>query len=312
MSEPLVGAILAAGRGSRIQPLSDDLPKPLLPLLDQPIIGWQIQRMRALGIREVHVVVGYLGSLLVEELGDGSRWGVELHFIEQRELHGIAHAVGLLEPFLHGRPFVLFLGDIFFEVPNLVTMLDLFRETDADCVLAVCRESDEKILRRNFEVLLDDDRRVREVREKPTVVEGDLKGCGLYLFSAEIFESIRRTPRSGLRGEFELTDSIQVHVDRGFVVRPAEIVERDWNISIPRDLLDLNLHLLDLQGASSYVADSAVLGADVELVKTVVLDDATVEAGARLEKCLVFPGSKVPPGRWQKTMFLPVGALTFE
>lgn len=312
MSEPLVGAILAAGRGSRIQPLSDDLPKPLLPLLDQPIIGWQIQRMRTLGIREVHVVVGYLGGRMVEELGDGSRWGVELNFVEQRELHGIAHAVGLLEPYVGERPFVLFLGDIFFEVPRLERMLEIHRETDADCVLAVCREPDHAILRRNFEVLLDDDRRVREVREKPKEVEGDLKGCGLYLFSSEIFESIRRTPRSGLRGEFELTDSIQVHVDRGFVVRPAEIVERDWNISIPRDLLDLNLHLLELQGANAYVADTASVPPDAELVRTVLLDDARVEPGARLERCMVLPGGRVPAGSWRNTIFLPAGALAFE
>ena len=73
MTRPLVGAILAAGQGSRIQPLSADTPKPLLPLLHQPIIGYQIQRMRALGIEEVYVVVGYFGNRLMQELSDGSR-----------------------------------------------------------------------------------------------------------------------------------------------------------------------------------------------------------------------------------------------
>lgn len=312
MSDVLVGAILAAGQGSRIRPLSEETPKPLLPLLDQPIIGWQLQRMRALEIREVYIVVGYLGEQLVDELGDGSRWGVKLHYIEQATRDGIGHAVGLLEPFIGERPFMLFLGDIFFEIKRLDAMLDVRRQHGADSVLAVSRESDHGILRRNFEVLLDDEGAVRAVHEKPAVIEGDIKGCGLYLFSHEIFESIRQTPRSALRGEIELTDSIQVHIDRGFSIYPAEIVHRDWNISIPRDLMELNLHLLELQGANAYVADSVTLPDDVVLVKSVILDGAVVSPGVRLERCLVMAGSTVAPGNWRQTIFFEGGALAFE
>lgn len=312
MTRPLVGAILAAGQGSRIQPLSADTPKPLLPLLHQPIIGYQIQRMRALGIEEVYVVVGYFGNRLMQELGDGSRWGVELHYVEQTTRDGIGHAVSLLEPMIGDRSFVLFLGDIFFELDRIERLRDALDDDSADSVLAVTRESDAAVLRRNFEVLLSDDGTVREVREKPRVVEGDIKGCGLYLFSGEIFESIRNTPRSALRGEIELTDAIQVHIDRGFRVVAAEVVERDWNISIPRDLLELNMHLLDENGVNACVADSVSLPGDVTIVKSVLLDGARVEPGTRLERCLVLAGASVSSGRWKDTIFFEGGALAFE
>ncbi|MEX1026137.1 MAG: sugar phosphate nucleotidyltransferase [Planctomycetota bacterium] len=309
MSAPLVGAILAAGRGDRIKPLSDELPKPLLPLLEHPIIGWQILALRELGITDVYVVVGYLGDRLRAALGDGDRFGVRLHYVEQTTRDGLAPAVGQLEPHVAGRSFVLFLGDIYIDLLDLAPLVELRAEHEpsADVVLAVSREPDPAVLRRNFEVLLDAEGRVRAVREKPAVVEGDLKGSGLYRFSPEIFESIRRTPRSELRGEFELTDAIQVHIDRGFVVRPAAIAGRDWNISAPHDLLALNLEMLDQRQEDRFVAGRVAPGA--VLVRSVVLAGAEVATGAHLENCVALPGARVPAGTWSDTLFHRGGAL---
>ena len=73
---PLKGVILAAGKGTRIQPFSDQAPKPLLPVLDRPLVAWQIEAMRSLGIEEILIVVGHLGHHLVKALGDGRDHGV--------------------------------------------------------------------------------------------------------------------------------------------------------------------------------------------------------------------------------------------
>ena len=86
----MVGVILAAGRGSRIQPFSSRYPKPILPVCNKPILEHQIAHMVALGIREVIIVVGHLGYEIARVLGDGHQLGVKIQYAEQKEILGIA------------------------------------------------------------------------------------------------------------------------------------------------------------------------------------------------------------------------------
>lgn len=299
---PVEGVILAAGKGRRIRPFSERYPKPLLPLLDRPLLAWQIEAMRRVGVRDITIVIGHLGHRVVEELGDGARFGVRLRYVEQEEMLGIAHAVAQLEAHL-SKPFLLFLGDIFFETTGLDSMLDLFGRDDVQAVLAVKVEPDAAALRRNFTVEADVDGRVRRVIEKPRHPRTDLKGCGLYLFDPSVFDSIRRTPRTALRDEYELTDAIQIFIDDGYGVVAAPVVQRDLNLSEPRDLLDLNLHVLEAEGRDNYVAESARVDPSAVLRRAVVMAGAAVEAGAILEESVVLPGERVGPGRHRRVVF---------
>jgi glucose-1-phosphate thymidylyltransferase len=287
-SASLEGVILAAGKGKRIRPFSEQYPKPLLPLLDRPLLAWQIDAMRQLGIVDITIVIGHLGHRVVQELGDGEAFGVQLRYVEQDQMLGIAHAVGQLERHLT-RPFLLFLGDIFFETTNLDSMVDLFTRSGVDGVLAVKREPELAAIRRNFTVDLDDRGFVRRVIEKPRNPRTDLKGCGLYLFA--------------LRDEYELTDAIQIFIDLGYGVMPATVVQRDLNLSEPADLLELNLHVLDQSGAPNYVAPSARVAAGAQLEHSVVMDRAVVMDGAQLHECVVLPGEKVPAGLHRRLVF---------
>jgi len=308
-SSAFQGVILAAGKGTRIQPLSEHLPKPLLPILDKPLLVWQIQEMRGLGIRDIVIVIGHLGHHVVNELGNGSAHGVNITYVEQQEMLGIAHAVAQLTPYID-RPFLLFLGDIFFETSDLSTMIELFEPEGVGGVLAVKRESDIDAIRKNFTVTLDDAGFVERVIEKPLNPTTDLKGCGLYLFDNSIFDAIRRTPRTAFRDEYELTESVQIFVDQGAGVVPALVVENDLNLSTGRDLLDINLHVMKSAGHDNWIAESATVDADAELNSVVVMADAHVSALAQLEECLVLPGETVPPGRHRRKIFMQGREIT--
>ncbi len=305
---PFQGVILAAGKGTRIQPFSDHLPKPLLPILDRPLLVWQIEAMRRLGVLDIVIVIGHLGHFVVQTLGDGSRYGVRLTYVEQERTLGIAHAVAQLERDVD-RPFLLFLGDIFFETENLGSMLELFERDGVDAVLAVKKEPDAAAIRRNFTVDLDERGFVQRVIEKPRHPRTDLKGCGLYLFDPTFFDAIRRTPRTALRDEYELTDSIQIFIEYGYGVLPAPVVQQDLNLSEPRDLLELNLRCMrrsapgDGRVAGSHVAPTAVIEDGARLDGCVVMDGARVPAGAVLESCLVLPGEAIRSGRFRRTIF---------
>ena len=291
-----MGVILAAGKGTRMRPFSEHWPKPILPVLGKPLMDYQLEMMAGMGIRRVVVVVGHLGHEVVRALGDGSEWGVSIQYVEQEEMLGIAHAVGRLEAYVD-RPFFLFLGDIFFDTEDLGEMLARFRRDQLGGVLACKREPDLEAMKRNFAVMAGDDGLVTRVVEKPRFPRTDLKGCGIYLFDQAFFDAVRRTPRTALRDEYEITDSIQMFLDDGYAVAAAEVVKADKNVSFPRDLLELNLLLLSQRDEENWIEDGVDVADDAQLQRSVVMSGSTIGAGAELDECLCFPGARVPAGR---------------
>jgi dTDP-glucose pyrophosphorylase len=286
---PLLGVILAAGKGTRLQPFSERYPKPILPILGKPLLQYQVECLRDLGVRRVIIVIGHLGFEIVRALGDGRQLGVELEYVEQGRTLGIAHAVSKLEPLVN-RPFMLFLGDIFFVHDDLERMVAMLGRDGVRGVLAVKDEPSIEAVRRNFVVREDEEGFVKRVIEKPQHPPSRLKGCGLYLFDPVFFDAARRTPRTAMRDEYELTDAIQIFVDDGHRVRAARVIRDDLNLSYPSDLLDINLKLL---------GDRNLIGKDVRLPPgcrvehSVILDRVTVTHPIEIRDTLVFPGVTV-------------------
>lgn len=290
----IVGAILAAGKGSRVAQLPTRLPKPVLPILNQPVICHQLDAMHAVGIRKVFIVVGYRGYEVVREI---ERFGhapdLSIEYIEQEETLGIAHSVGCLESRLDG-PFFLFLGDIYFHAPRINELVEDFRDPGVDAVLGAIEEEDPALISRNYCILADATGRVTEVVEKPRFPRSRLKGVGLYLLGPMVFDAIRRTPRTAMRNEYEITDSLQILIDDGYNVRVSRAVERDLNITYPSDLLAANLWLLRHRGLSNAISSDAIVAEDAELVDVVVGSRATIGAGTSMKNCVVFSDSSVP------------------
>jgi dTDP-glucose pyrophosphorylase len=285
----LLGVILAAGKGARLQPFSERYPKPILPILGRPLLEYQIECLREVGVRRVIIVVGHLGFEIVRVLGDGHHLGVEIEFVDQERTLGIAHAVSKLEP-LVDRPFMLFLGDIFFVHDDLESMVAMLGRDGVRGVLAVKDEPSIEAVRRNFVVLEDGDGFVKRVIEKPQYPPSRLKGCGLYLFDPAFFDAARRTPRTAMRDEYELTDAIQIFVDDGHRVRAARVIRDDLNLSYPSDLLDINLKLL---GNRSLIGKDVRLPPGCRVEHSVILDGATVTHPIEIRDTLVFPGVTV-------------------
>ncbi|MHC5066073.1 MAG: sugar phosphate nucleotidyltransferase [Planctomycetota bacterium] len=289
----LKGVILAAGKGTRMQPFSEHYPKPILPLGGKPLISHQLEILAQIGIRDVTIVIGHLGQEVVNALGDGSRYGLKIEYVVQEETLGIAHAVSGLERFVD-RPFFLLLGDIYFETDKLDSMIEQFRGS-ADGVLAVKRESDPAAIRRNFVVITDADKRVTRVIEKPRHPRTNLKGCGIYLFDLAFFDAVRRTPRTALRNEYEITDSIQIFIEDGYRVEAAEVVMEDLNLSFPKDLLDLNLHYLERKGHENLLGKNVKLADGSRVKRSVLMDGVEIDRPVTIEDCLIFPGVKLSP-----------------
>ncbi|MFN7974635.1 MAG: sugar phosphate nucleotidyltransferase [Acidobacteriota bacterium] len=286
-----IGVILAAGAGARIRPLSHALPKPLLPVCNKPIAQHQLEAMRAIGIQDFRFVVSPLDDKVRGHFGDGSRFGVRVSYVVQSEQLGIAHAVLQCEETVD-RPVLVFLGDVYIVPKDLATMVGLLG-SHAMAVLAVRREDDPVLMRRNFTVALRDDGTVARVIEKPRHPANNLKGCGIYLFDLPAFDSIRRTPKTAMRDEYEITNSIQLLIDDGHPVRVAEVVEWDMNVTSPCDLLACNRWELARRKLGSLVGADVRLASGAAVPGSVVGDGASIVHPITVKDCLVFPGTRV-------------------
>ncbi len=306
----LVGAILAAGKGSRLQPLSEAYPKPLLPICNKPIVGYQLEYMRKLGIDEAFLVVGELGEMFERHFGDGSSYGIKLHYLTQETQLGIAHAVMKLEQYI-STPFLLFLGDIFIISDTLDDMVRQWREKDADAVLAVKKDTPENI-RRNFAIALDDKGRVTRVIEKPRYPVNDLKGCGIYLFDVSIFDAIRRTPRTAMRDEYEITESIQIYIEDGHPVYVSHALQDDINITFPEDLIDCCIREMKHRGVDKVIGEDAFFRGSPEIRWSVIGNNAMIDGDGPIEECVVFPNTRVKhEGHIKRMIITPEYELEF-
>ena len=293
-NKKLSGAIIAGGRGSRFNPVSLTIPKALLPICNKPIIMHQIDYLKELQVEDIFIVVGYLKEQIIEQLGDGSSFGVKIKYIVQERPEGSGHAVGLLEGSINGN-FVLFLGDISIKINRILKHLrHIYRAHVENVSLLACKiEEDLNRLRQNFAIILDKNKKVISVIEKPCKPPTKLKGCGVYLFTPEIFEAIRKTPRSGKRNEYELTNAIQTLVELGQPVYPIEIIDWDVNISSADELYRCNylwfkeMHMKNLIGKDCRINKSAkiensIIGDCVQIPNPVTIKDSLIFSGSAI------------------------------
>ena len=114
--------ILAAGLGTRLRPLTDTIPKPLLPVGGTPLVLWNLLLLRTNGIQEVIINLHYLGSMIEEALGDGSRWNMRITYSYEPELLGTGGGLKTAEWFFERQPFLVMNGDtlIDLDIPALL------------------------------------------------------------------------------------------------------------------------------------------------------------------------------------------------
>ena len=288
----IIGVILAAGKGTRMEPFSTHYPKPILPVCNKPLLHYQIEIMKEIGIKEVIIVIGHLGYEIAQSFGNNSYLGLKVKYVEQTETLGIAHALGKLEPYISG-PMLLMLGDIYFVTEDISNMKEKMVKQNASAVLGIKYEDDPEAIKRNFTVLVEDGDKVNRVIEKPRHITTKIKGCGLYLFDQHVFDAIRRTPRTAMRDEYEITDTIQIIIDDGFPVLISDVVKWDMNVTFPTDVLKCNLFQLSRFGKKKIIGDSADIHPQAKISKSVLGDGVVVRHPIEITNTVIFPHTTV-------------------
>ena len=220
MSE-LKGVILAAGKGSRLYPVTHAIPKPLLPLANRPTLYYAFDRLKEMGVTDICVVVGEMERQMRDFLGDGSDQGVSLSYVRQTQPQGLAHAVSFAKAFVGNSPFVLYLGDAIYG-SGFQTFAQKFLTSDCANLNIVKAVDDPS----RFGVANVEGDRIVKLVEKPRQPESNLAMAGLYFFRPDIWDVLPDLKPSA-RGEYEITDAIQMLIDRGQTVL-AGVYEGVW------------------------------------------------------------------------------------
>ncbi len=247
------GLILSGGKGTRLRPLTYTSAKQLIPVANKPILFFGIEFMRDAGITEIGIIVGETRAEIMESVGDGSRFGVNIEYIYQPEPLGLAHAVLTAEQYIGEEEFTMYLGDNLLR-DGIAGIVNEYNERKPDCMILLTPVKNPS----QFGVAeLNDDGSVKKLVEKPSEPKSDLALVGVYLFNKKIFEAARKIKPS-FRGELEITDAIQQLMDDGHSVYPS-IVKGWWkDTGKLDDMLEANRLILDtLEGKIEGHVDEA-------------------------------------------------------
>jgi NDP-sugar pyrophosphorylase family protein len=180
--------ILAAGVGSRLDPLTRNVPKPMVPILNRPVMEYLITLLRKHGFTEIMVNLHYLGDQIAQYFGDGSKWNVEIHWSFEEQLWGDAGSLKRQESFFRDETFLVIGGDDLTDM-DLTRVLKTHKEKNALATIALSLVDDPS---EYGIVLMNEESRITRFLEKPKgeVIFSNTANTGVYVFEPEIFELI--------------------------------------------------------------------------------------------------------------------------
>lgn len=221
------GLLCCGGKGTRLFPLTKVINKHLVPVGNKPMVYYGLEKMAEAGIKEVLIVCGIEQcGTLIEQLGDGKDWGLNLTYKVQTEAGGIAQAISLAENFSNGDSLFVILGDNIFNMStkyitqNFKNGAKIFLKEVRDPERFGVAEITKKLSLNNNQV------QVMSIEEKPKNPKSNLAVTGIYIYDNTVFDKIR-TLKASSRGELEVTDLNNLYIKENSMV--AEIMQdNNW------------------------------------------------------------------------------------
>jgi len=310
--------IMAAGIGTRLRPVTDVLPKPMVPIANRPALYHILSLLKRHGITEVVINLHHLPELITDYLGDGSALGMEIAYSFERELLGTAGGVKNNAAFLGEDTFLVMSGDALTDA-DLTGLVSAHRRNGSIATMSVKEVADPS---EYGVVVADDEGRVVGFQEKPTIEEARsrLCNCGMYVFEPEILSHIPE-------GQFDdfgkrlfpdlLKQGVPFHActideywsDVGnlkeYVRGNGDALARRVGIDIPGTEVRPGVWVEDgtKLPESLYIEAPVLIGSKCRIAEDVVIegpavigDGSTLEKAAQVTRTLLLPGSLVPSG----------------
>lgn len=283
--------ILSAGYGTRLWPLTEDRTKPAIPILGKPLVGYVAEYLARYGCDEIVVNLHHRPESVRRALGDGSKFGVKLHYVEEPEILGTSGGIDNARALLDGETFIAVNGKIITDI-NLNSALETHRRTHALATLVVLPNPSCQ----RFSIVKSKDEMLDGFGGMPSA--GDFVGqdpplmfTGIQILDPAIFDYIPRGvfshsttdvyPRAVAEGE-----RVALHVTQG-----------NWyELSTIQRYLDISLQLLEQTGADISVGSDCRISTSAKVNEAVLWDSVVVEDGARVRRAILADNVRIPAG----------------
>ena len=295
---PLKAVVLAAGKGVRLWPLTENRSKHMIPVAGKPIVEHVISAIRSAGIRSIVLVTRYRSELIKKHIGNGSKLGVTVDYVDQPDISGTASAISMARDQVGSNDFLVAYGDLVVTPRAIKRVVDTYRKKGRKPTIGlipVSRPESYGMAKVSGDLLT-------EIIEKPSQSQSpsNLANTGIYVLNPTIFDHLQTTLRSG-RGEFEITDTISSLAKTGTPVAWARIDPSDWqDIGKPWDVLAANARLLarSKRRIAGRIEEGAKVTGQVTIEKGALIRTGTViEGPARIgEGAVIGPLAHIRAG----------------
>ncbi|KON28003.1 hypothetical protein AC481_03010 [miscellaneous Crenarchaeota group archaeon SMTZ-80] len=269
--------ILAAGKGVRLLPITESRPKHILPVGGVPLIERIVESLRANNIQDLFIVVGYKKRAIIEYLDDIIKHSTKIKYIEQDEPLGTADSIKLARDYIGKEDFMVIYGDLFIR-PRTIERIIREYHKGKESIIGI--KTSKKI--GDYGIVITENDHIKRIIEKPTrkVKRTNSINTGIYILNKDVFDGIEETERS-IRGEYELTSSLNIAVQHNVKIRAVSLDEEEWmDIGYPWDLFDANERALNY---IKHTIEGAVEN-NVSMIGPVILEkDAKILSGSRIE-----------------------------
>jgi mannose-1-phosphate guanylyltransferase len=316
-----VGILLVGGFGTRLSPLTNKTPKPMLPIANLPVTEHQLLVAKAAGITKVVLATAYLAETFTPYFGDGSNWGMDLKYALETEPLGTGGAIRnaaelILAEISENEPIVVFNGDVLSR-HNLAAQIKLHQSSSAAATLHLVSVED---ARPYGCVPFDETGRVTDFLEKMENPITNTINAGCYVFSSQVVKEIELGKVVSVEREVfpELLKAgkvIQAFVDDSYWLdmgTPKALLKGSQDYVGSRDFIvgeNSNISTsAKIRGASA-IGHNVTIGANVEIVASIIRDGAVIAEGSRLENVFVESNTTVLKETYAKGAYLAGGEI---
>ncbi|MFN2498880.1 MAG: sugar phosphate nucleotidyltransferase [Pyrinomonadaceae bacterium] len=283
--------ILSAGHGTRLWPLTEDRTKPAIPILGKPLVGYVAEYLARYGCDEIVVNLHHRPESVRRALGDGSKFGVKLHYVEEPEILGTSGGIDNARALLDGETFIAVNGKIITDI-NLNSALETHRRTHALATLVVLPNPSCQ----RFSIVKSKDEMLDGFGGMPSA--GDFVGqdpplmfTGIQILDPAIFDYIPRGVFS-----HSTTDVYPQAVAEGERVA-LHVAQGNWyELSTIQRYLDISLQLLEQTGANISAGSDCQISTSAKVNEAVLWDSVVVEDGARVRRTILADNVRIPAG----------------
>lgn len=283
--------ITSGGKGTRLRPLTHTQNKHLIPIANKPILHYAIETVVEAGIKEIGIITNQVGQEVIDAIGDGSKWGVNITYIPQEAPLGLAHVVKISEDFIGKEPFIFFLGDNM-VVGGVKRFIEDFEKDNVNCYLTLARVKDPE----RFGVPEIKGNRIVSVEEKPKVPKSQYAVAGIYIYDHHIFEAVNNIQPSA-RGELEISDAHQYLLDHGYRVGYSEITGWWKDTGKPIDILEANRLVLEhlTPQLNGVVDDKSTIAGPITLGQGTKIINSNIRGPVIIGKNTIIKNSYIGP-----------------